>query len=147
MLALFLAKKHRVFGFRQYYGHSYFFNTHFNHYGVIARKESAKLIAQKIKEIVKPEEIVVFGGDLNSAITDTIFDPLKEFLDVARDCSLITDAKGTFNGFGSAPSSIVLEHIFCKNVKCKSFRTLIDDYGTPFISDHYPIEFIFDLNY
>ncbi|KAA6340111.1 hypothetical protein EZS27_012009 [termite gut metagenome] len=125
----------------------YFFNTHFDHSGVIAREESAKLIAQKIKEIVEPEEIIVFGGDLNSAITDTIFNPLKEFLDIARDCSLITDNKGTYNGFGSAPSSIVIDHIFCKNVKCKSFRTLVDDYGAPFISDHYPIEFIFDLNH
>ncbi|KAA6338724.1 hypothetical protein EZS27_013277 [termite gut metagenome] len=124
----------------------YFFNTHFDHYGVIAREKSARLIAQKIKEIVNPEEIVVFGGDLNSAIADTIFDQLKEFLDVARDCSPVTDNKGTFNGFGSAPSSLVLDHIFCKNVKCKSFRTLVDDYGAPFISDHYPVEFIFELN-
>lgn len=28
-------------------------------------------------------------------------------------------------------------------MKCKSFRTLTDDYGAPYISDHYPIEIIF----
>jgi endonuclease/exonuclease/phosphatase family metal-dependent hydrolase len=123
----------------------YFFNTHLDHRGDIARKESVKLIVQKISEITKSEDIVILGGDLNSLINDTIFNPIKEFMNIARDCSPITDNKGTFNGFGSAPTSIILDHIFCKNVKCKSFRTLIDDYGAPYISDHYPIEFIFEL--
>jgi endonuclease/exonuclease/phosphatase family metal-dependent hydrolase len=123
----------------------YFFNTHFDHSGVIAREESAKLVVQKIEEIAGKDEIVIFGGDLNSAITDTIFNPLKDFLEIAGNCSPITDHKGTFNGFGSATSSIAIDHLFCKNVKCKSFRTLVDDYGAPFISDHYPIEFIFEL--
>jgi endonuclease/exonuclease/phosphatase family metal-dependent hydrolase len=124
----------------------YFFNTHFDHRGETAREESAKLIVRKIQEIVKSDEAIIFGGDLNSAITDTIFNPLKEALSIARDCSPVTDNKGTFNGFGSAPSSIVIDHFFCRNVTCVSFRTLVDDYGAPFISDHYPIEFVVRLN-
>jgi endonuclease/exonuclease/phosphatase family metal-dependent hydrolase len=123
----------------------YFFNTHFDHKGEISRKESAKLVAEKIKEIAVKKANIIFGGDLNSAITDEIFNPLKKELNIARECSPITDNKGTFNGFGSAPTSIVLDHFLCKNVVCKSFRTLDDDYGAPYISDHYPIEFVFEI--
>jgi endonuclease/exonuclease/phosphatase family metal-dependent hydrolase len=42
----------------------YFFNVHFDHQGVVARKESAKLIIQKIKEIAGSQP-VIFTGDLN----------------------------------------------------------------------------------
>jgi endonuclease/exonuclease/phosphatase family metal-dependent hydrolase len=123
----------------------YFFNTHLDHIGVVAREESAKLISEKIKEIAGEDTKIIFGGDLNSAITDTIFNPLKDFMNIARDCSPVSDNKGTMNGFGTTPNNIVVDHIFCKNVKCISFRTLVGDYGAPYISDHYPIEFIFEL--
>jgi endonuclease/exonuclease/phosphatase family metal-dependent hydrolase len=123
----------------------YYFNTHFDHKGEVARKESAKLVAEKIKEIAEKKANIIFGGDLNSAITDEIFNPLKKNLKVARASSPITDNKGTFNGFGSAPTSIIIDHIFYKNIECKSFRTLDENYGVPYISDHYPIEFVFEM--
>ena len=123
----------------------YFFNTHFDHIGMAARENSAKLVLEKIKEIAGKKARVVLGGDLNSAISDPIFDPLKNFMDVARECSPVTDNKGTFNGFGSSPNTIVIDHFFSRNVKCKQFRTLDGDYGAPYISDHYPIEFVFEL--
>ncbi|MDR3046369.1 MAG: endonuclease/exonuclease/phosphatase family protein [Bacteroidales bacterium] len=123
----------------------YYFNTHFDNIGEVARKESTKLVAEKIKEIAEKKANIIFGGDLNSAITDKIFNPLKKNMKIARKCSTITDNKGTFNGFGSAPTSIILDHIFCKNIECKSFRTLDGDYGVPYISDHYPIEFVFEI--
>ena len=126
----------------------YFFNTHFDHLGEIARKESIILIINKIKEIAGEETNVIFGGDLNSETTDDIFNPLKIYLKDARECSPITDNKGTFNGFGTVEIPeipIVIDHFFCRNVKCLSFRTLDGDYGVPYISDHYPIEFVFEV--
>jgi len=123
----------------------YFFNSHFDHKGIVARENSAKLVADKIKEITGKKANIVFGGDLNSDISDPIFNPLKKFMKVARECSPITDNRGTMNGFGATPNNIVLDHIFCKNVKCKEFRTLDGDYGVPYISDHYPIEFVFEI--
>jgi len=123
----------------------YYFNTHFDHKGIVAREKSAKLVSEKVKEIAGKKASIVFGGDLNSDISDPIFNPLKKFLKVARECSPITDNKGTMNGFGATPNNIVLDHFFCKNVECKKFRTLDSDYGVPYISDHYPIEFVFEL--
>ncbi len=123
----------------------YFFNTHFDNEGVLARKNSVKLVLKKIKEIAGEEVRVVLGGDLNSDISDPIFNPLKKYMDIARECSQSTDNRGTFNGFGRESEKIVIDHIFSKNVECKTFRTLDGDYGVPYISDHYPIEFVFGL--
>jgi len=123
----------------------YFFNTHFDHIGIVARENSVKLVLEKIMEIAGEKANIIFGGDLNSDISDPIFDPLKKFMDIARECSPITDNKGTFNDFGATSDTIVIDHFFCKNVECKIFRTLDDNYGVPYISDHYPIEFVFEL--
>ena len=43
----------------------YYFNVHFDHQGVIARKESGKLMVKKIKEIAG-EFPVISTGDYNS---------------------------------------------------------------------------------
>jgi endonuclease/exonuclease/phosphatase family metal-dependent hydrolase len=130
---------------KEYGKEFYFFNTHFDHKGIAARENSVNLIVKEINEIAEKKATVILGGDLNSAITDIIFNPLKKEMKIARECSPITDNKGTFNGFGTAPNSIVIDHIFCRNINCKSFRTLENDYGVPYISDHYPIEFVFQL--
>jgi len=125
----------------------YYFNTHFDHIGIAARENSVQLVLEKIKEIAGEKENIVFGGDLNSAASDPIFNPLKKYLDDARECSPVTDNKRTFNGFGSTPDNIVIDYFFCKNIKCKIFKTLNGYYGAPYISDHYPIEIVFELSH
>lgn len=125
--------------------HVYCFNTHLDHVGEVARRESVKLITQRIKEIVKDKKAPVFlTGDFNSDINSEIFDPLKKVLKQARKDSPVTDSKGTFNGWGSAPNNIVIDHIFYKNAKPMVFKTLNENkYGRALISDHYPIKGVF----
>ena len=79
---------------------------------------------------------------MNSTIDDRIFDPLKKFMTPAREKAPVTDRKGTYNGWGQAPNSMVIDHLFVRNMKCLSYRTLDGDYGVPYISDHYPIEIV-----
>ena len=63
-----------------------------------------------------------------------------------RDKAPETDRKGTFNGFGSAPDTIVIDHLYYRGkLKCLTFATLDGNYGAPFISDHYPIAMTFTL--
>ena len=38
-----------------------------------------------------------------------------------------------------------IDHLFVRNMKCLSYRTLDGDYGVPYISDHYPIEIVVRL--
>ena len=125
--------------------HVYCFNTHLDHVGEVARRESVKLITQRIKEIVKDKKAPVFlTGDFNSDINSEIFDPLKKVLKQARKDAPVTDSKGTFNGWGSAPNNIVIDHIFYKNAKPMVFKTLNENkYGRALISDHYPIKGVF----
>ena len=120
----------------------YYFNTHLDHKGVVARREGVKLVVREVQQIAGRKAAVVVGGDLNSTIDDRIFDPLKKFMTPAREKAPVTDRKGTYNGWGQAPNSMVIDHLFVRNMKCLSYRTLDGDYGVPYISDHYPIEIV-----
>jgi len=125
--------------------HLYCFNTHLDHVGEVARRESVKLITNRIKEIVLDKKAPIFlTGDFNSDINSEIFDPLKKVMKQARKDAPVTDNKGTFNGWGSAPNNIVIDHIFYKNAKPMVFKTLNENkYGRALISDHYPIKGVF----
>lgn len=123
----------------------YYFNTHLDHKGETARREGVKLVVKEVQEIAGRKAAVVVGGDLNSTIDDKIFDPLKKFMAPARVKAPVTDNKGTYNGWGQAPNSMVIDHLFVRNMKCLSYRTLDGDYGVPYISDHYPIEIVVRL--
>ena len=113
--------------------------------GEVARRESVKLITQRVKGIVKDKRAPVFlTGDFNSDISSDIFDPLKKVMKQARKDAPVTDSKGTFNGWGSAPNNIVIDHIFYKNAKPLLYCTLNENkYGRALISDHFPIKSVF----
>lgn len=126
-------------------GEFYYLNTHFDHQGEEARRRSALQIAGFVRDSIPADAPVVVGGDLNSGIDDPIFDPMKEVLEVGREVADPTDRSGTFNAFGAAPGTIVIDHIFCRGVAAPALETLRGDYGAPFISDHYPVAFTFRL--
>jgi len=120
----------------------YCFNTHLDHIGEVARRESVLLIVSKIPEIVKDSKAPIYlTGDFNSDLSSDIFLPLLQFMKPARQNAPITDNRGTFNGFGTAPNTIVIDHIFYKHSTPISFETLDKPiYGKSYISDHYPIK-------
>ena len=126
-----------------------YFNTHLDHLGSLARKNSINLIVDKMTEL-NPDNLPVFlSGDFNSTTDDHIFDPLKASLKDAREVSAISDKNITYNGFGTVTDSPntrkewVIDHIFFSGVNPMAFMVLNGNYGVPFISDHYPISFIF----
>ena len=126
-----------------------YFNTHLDHLGSLARKNSIKLIVDKMTEL-NPDNVPVFlSGDFNSTTDDPIFDPLKASLKDAREMSAISDKIITYNGFGTVTDNPntrkewVIDHIFFSGVNPMAFMVLNGNYGVPFISDHYPISFKF----
>lgn len=124
----------------------FYYNTHLDHIGEKAREESVKLIVDIIKKNVPEGMPVIFGGDLNSSIDSPIFNPLLDMnMKSVRETAPETDHKGTFNAFGTAPSNIILDHIFIRDIEPISYRTLVENYGAPYISDHYPIEVVLKL--
>lgn len=121
-------------------------NTHFDHVGRVARIESAKLIAERVEALqTTGAEAVIVGGDFNSELEDSLLIPMQEVLGYARHDSPTTDNKGTFNNWGHATEGYIIDHIFYIGVAPQEYRTLDCDYGAPYISDHYPIVFKFEM--
>ena len=122
----------------------YFFNTHFDHVGVEARKESAKLILQKIREISGGNDFIL-TGDLNLT-PDTepikIFVAASEVNDSKAKAEITLGPEGTFSGFelGKLPLDRRIDYVFTStNFKVKSNLVLNTTYGDNYPSDHLPV--------
>lgn len=110
-----------------------FFNTHFDHVGVQARIESAKLIMAKVKEIGKDKLPAILTGDFN-------VDQYSEGYSTLAGSGLLSDAyetaafryalSGTFSGFNiNAASTSRIDHVFLTyQFKVKRYGILTDTY-------------------
>lgn len=117
----------------------YFFNTHLDHVGKEARKQSIALITDSIEQICVKDKPIFLTGDFNSTTDDVIFSPLLNMMQSAQATSLSTDYEGTFNGFKNKDTDRIIDYIFYKGSTAKEYRTIKKEYGVPYISDHYPI--------
>lgn len=126
----------------------FFFNTHFDHIGTIAREESGKLIVSRIKEMVPEGTPVFLTGDFNANYDNSILAPIREFMKMAREESPVSDTLNTFNNWGKTvpmDGQNIIDHIFCKNATPFKYETLTGSYGVQFVSDHYPIIAYFNI--
>ncbi len=121
----------------------YFFNVHFDHQGVVARKESSKLILSKIKDIAGNNPVVLtgdFNGSRDSEWYKTLAnsEQLTDSYDEAKDPYA---NNGSFNGFRPFPSSnSVIDHVFVtKQFSTLKWGILTDTYHGKFPSDHFPV--------
>ena len=122
------------------------FNTHFDHIGKIARKESAGMLLKAVDSIAGKTTAIV-TGDFNAFPAD---EPIRIIVDEQNPLHL-TDSKplsieghygptGTFNGFTSKESSNdPIDYIFFNLfVKVYKHATLSQSWGGRFSSDHFP---------
>jgi endonuclease/exonuclease/phosphatase family metal-dependent hydrolase len=123
------------------------FNTHFDHIGKEARRESARLLKQKVKDIAGKNPVII-TGDFNSMPSDEPIRILVDENDVDRfiDSKAISDTPhygphGTFNGFGSKErDNDPIDFIFLKGKwKVKQHATLSETWEGRFSSDHFPV--------
>lgn len=124
----------------------YYFNTHFDHIGKVARAESAKLICSKVEEIAGNDACVFITGDFNTRYSTDALAPLREKFSGARETSPITDTLNTFNDWGKNAvaepgGKRIIDHIYYQNVEPIEYKTIVDNYGANYVSDHYPIMF------
>jgi len=123
------------------------FNTHFDHIGKEARRESARLLKQRTKDIAGSNPVII-TGDFNSKPSD---DPIKIITD-AGDKDHFTDTKsisvtphygpdGTFNAFTSKElDNEPIDFIFIKGKwKVLQHATLSQTWNGKFSSDHFPV--------
>jgi endonuclease/exonuclease/phosphatase family metal-dependent hydrolase len=118
------------------------FNTHFDHVGVIARKESAILIAKKSKELAKGASIVLMG-DLNSEPDKEAIFTLKQngFNDAYEVAMKVYGSIGTFNGFNTIePPTRRIDYIFVSpDIRVMNYGVSSDLIENRYISDHFPV--------
>lgn len=117
-----------------------YLNTHLDHKGQEARKESIKLIVAKAEELTGGKLPVFITADFNSPTTNEIFKPMQEAMLDARVEAPVTDERGTLNCWGTTPPGVVIDHIFFRGAEAQKFEVLRDkNYGAPYVSDHYPV--------
>ncbi len=118
------------------------FNTHYDHVGVQARIESAKLIKQKIQEIA-PKLPVVYTGDLNVTPETDAIATIKSFLSDSKEVSVEPPygPEGTFNGFKfDSPLKDRIDYIFInKGFKVQKYGVITDSKDQRYFSDHLPV--------
>ncbi len=120
------------------------FNTHFDHIGVEARKNSASLIRKKIKEMTNNKNLpVILTGDLNLTPDQEPISLLKEYLRDSREVSEEPPygPVGTSNGFKlDANLDRRIDYIFVQGgIKVLKYAALTDFNDHRFPSDHLPV--------
>ncbi|HEV8287008.1 MAG TPA: endonuclease/exonuclease/phosphatase family protein [Chitinophagaceae bacterium] len=123
------------------------FNTHFDHMGKIARRESAKILLDKVKQIAGDIPAVI-TGDFNAEPAD---EPIQIILDKNNPLYLVDSKQvsksphygptGTFNGFKSKErNDQPIDYIFLKGVwKVYSHATISESWDGRFASDHFAV--------
>jgi len=124
----------------------YHFNTHFDHVGIEARKNSAKLILEKIREITAKEtspHSVVITGDFNSRPESDVYKILTETFSDAKNISKNGHygSSISFNGFGkSLEEGNRIDCIFVNDqIIVKQHGIIGETFEGNYPSDHMPV--------
>lgn len=120
----------------------FFFNAHFDHQGVVARKESGKLIVSKIREIAGTTPVIL-TGDFNSTPETEQIHTIGQLL---KDARQVTQApaygpEGTFNSFDwDAPLDRRIDYVFVSDAfEVLRYAVLTDALHKRYPSDHQPV--------
>lgn len=119
------------------------FNTHFDHVGKVARRESAKLILEKIKQIAGNLPVIV-TGDFNGTMDSEPVAVLTEG-GMKNACATAKVAYGpawSFHNFGRIPveKRRLIDFIFVDgSVEVERYRTIGDKPDNGYLSDHTPV--------
>lgn len=121
----------------------YVFNTHFDHKGVKARKESAVLILKKISEIADRKDPILLTGDFNLTPQEKPLVLIRQKLKDSRQISksVPQGPVGTFNDFDIASKlENRIDYIFVnKLVDVYKYSVITDSRDNRYPSDHLPV--------
>jgi len=121
----------------------YVFNTHFDHVGVEARKNSAILIMEKIAEINSEKYPVILSGDFNMNENHESIKYITQYLNDSKSVSQLKPfgPSGTFNGFNfHEPVTNRIDFIFVSSeITVEKYAVLSDSKDCHYPSDHLPV--------
>ena len=113
----------------------YFFNLHMDHVGVVARREAAKLVVQRVREIAQGAPVFITGDfnvDQNNEIY-TIFTNSGLLKDSYEATRIRFAENGTFNAFKTEYySTSRIDHVFVSpSTTVEAYGVFTDSYWTP----------------
>ena len=125
----------------------YFFNLHMDHVGVVARREAAKLVVERITLLAGDETPVVLTGDFNVDQNDeiyTIFTQSGRLVDSYATARLRFAENGTFNAYHmERKTNSRIDHVFVSpQFTVDRYGVLTNTYWSDkqrLPSDHYPV--------
>ncbi|MFG6468370.1 endonuclease/exonuclease/phosphatase family protein [Roseateles sp. BYS87W] len=126
-------------------GSFYVFNTHFDHEGVVARRESARLLLSRWQALAGTAPTLVIG-DFNSSPGSEPVRLLEAALLNARDTTRTPPygPEGTFQAFridAPLPAQERIDHIFhTPGIEVLQWGALTDSLRGRWPSDHLPVE-------
>jgi endonuclease/exonuclease/phosphatase family metal-dependent hydrolase len=123
----------------------FFFNTHFDHRGEIARQKSAEVLRHQIDSIAKKSPVIV-TGDFNSGPSSTAYHTMVQDEEL-KDALFITATPhyGPVNSAGgffvsTRPIRSRIDYIFVnKKVNVLQHATITDQQEGRYYSDHLPV--------
>ena len=122
-------------------------NTHFDHVGKIARRESVSLILNKLADLSNGLPIILMG-DFNANPESEV---IKQIIDTSNENHLIDSRsispvvygpEWSFHAFGRIPydKRSLIDYIFVsKGVKVSRYGVLAEMENDEFLSDHAPV--------
>ncbi len=119
------------------------FNTHFDHIGQVARRESALLLVRQVEAIAGNYPALLMG-DFNATPADEPIKVLSPHFSDGRTISLTPHfgPDSTYNGFSpSEKEGMQIDFIFLRSQSWRVLRhaTLSQTWGGRFASDHHPV--------
>ncbi|MCS6930130.1 MAG: endonuclease/exonuclease/phosphatase family protein [Saprospiraceae bacterium] len=124
------------------------FNTHFDHIGREARRQSASLLLMRLWEMNRSRYPAIVMGDLNAGPnTEPIQILLRELYDTrTRSQEPPFGPEGTFNGFRfHEPVELRIDYIFTTaQLITRKYAILSDSKNCRYPSDHLPVYALLD---
>lgn len=122
-------------------------NTHLDHVGKVARRESVKLLLNNISKIGQKLPVIV-TGDFNSAPSSSVIKSLTDsnnalhLTDSRTVSSIVYGPAWSYHDFGKLPLNEreLIDYIFVRGgLKVLKYGVLVEANNTTYLSDHAPI--------
>jgi endonuclease/exonuclease/phosphatase family metal-dependent hydrolase len=121
-----------------------FVNTHLDHVGKVARRESVRLILERVKAERNGLPVIITGDFNSTPESEVIQHVLADgtFFDTRLLAPSVAETNGTFHGFGKIPAERrhIIDYIFVTNdITVNTYTVVLEKRGDIYLSDHTPV--------
>jgi len=122
-------------------------NTHFDHKGEVARRESVNLVKTKIAQLSEGM-LQIMMGDLNATLDSSVMkslltaDKSLSLLDSKKLASIVYGPNWSFHDFGNIPFNdrpLIDYVLVTKGITVHKYAVLAETLNDLFLSDHAPV--------